>query len=180
MIDFTEEEFRLAAKRLGMAIRDLSEKTAADVGFSWLATEHAPNTFDHLVEAWDRSIRTGNPLLISDLNSDDVVFESPIDNIYLRFLHDSRHMQASLTFETHDEVEVAAIHIEEFGELLDHDSLEFEILRADTMGQAVMLHQEHRFAFDQRAFAQDVIRCGISEAIARDIDRARRAIGEAS
>lgn len=176
-IGMTDEQFDRAAKNIASYIEERSEKLSAELGFTWFPTEDAPNTHPALVEAWDRSTTTGCDLPISSLNSDDVIFPSPIDNIRLRFYHDCSHMQNGIDFTPDNEVELAQIHLREAADHMSRTSDEFRVFQADTLGQALMMQKARRFAHDQKAFAKDFIRHGIDEAIARDIERAKAAGG---
>ncbi|WOI86007.1 hypothetical protein [Rhodococcus qingshengii] len=160
-----------AIDRAADIILSEATRTAEDLGFTWSPSEGAPNTFPELQAAWERSVTTGEPLPVSSLNLDDCFYPSNV-TYALRFYHDSWHMRTGYTFDMYDEVKLAALHMDWLGDhVVDPSKLEYQILHADFMGQALCMTVTRTFVSNQSVFILDCIEYGTDQAIVRELNR---------
>ena len=162
----TNEEFDQAASNLSKFVTDMAGKTAAEKGFVWTATPDAPDTYDKLTAAYKRSIQTGEPMPVSSLYCDRVIYQKPSQNYAMRFWHDTLHMTTGLTFALDDELELGLHHLaiaEQNG--IKRYSMEWRMLRVDLLGQNYLLGIAKRFPIDQAEFVRGCLLRGLDEGV---------------
>ncbi|OKH75839.1 hypothetical protein EB72_08485 [Mycobacterium sp. SWH-M1] len=164
--DALDRHLAVAAEVLGGFIQQAAARTAEEVGFSYVLAAEAPNTYPALIEAYARSVATGQPLPISSSNSDDVIYTPPSVNGALRFWHDINHVRRRLDFGLGDELELSLWHLGEL-ERAGHPpgSLVWRLLHADLTGQAYVQAFAKRFPFDQRRFVQVCVTAGFDHGL---------------
>ncbi|MGB3822415.1 MAG: hypothetical protein WA972_05595 [Rhodococcus qingshengii] len=142
-----------------------------ELGFGFVASEHAPNTFAGLKNAWQISIDHREPLPVSPLNLDDCFFRPEVIHAQ-RFYHDAFHMVHNLSFDLRDEVELGFIHMEALAAHgISRDSMAYQILFADFVGQAIYMMHVRRFVSNQSLFIADCVSQGMERAIFREANR---------
>lgn len=142
-----------AGEILASFIVRAADRTAEEVGFGYVLTPDAPNTYPALVAAFDRSLSTGAPLPISSENSDDVIYPTPSVNGALRFWHDVNHVRHQLDFSMVDELELSLWHLDRLEAAgYPPGSLVWQMLHADLAGQVYAQAFAQRFPFNQRHF----------------------------
>lgn len=170
--DDSVDVYERATKNLSAFVVDQAKKMAAKNGFGWVPRPDAPDTHPLLVRAHQVSRMTGQPLPVSSLFCDTVMFTHPSINHAFRYWHDSLHIDTGLTFMLPDELELSLHHLalSERGGLHKH-SLEYALLRIDMVGQNYLLGVAKRFAIDQGQFVRDCLRYGIDEGVLREARR---------
>lgn len=159
-----------AADELSGFIDKAAARTADEIGFGYVLTPDAPNTFGTLTAAYAHSVATGDPLPISSENSDDVIYHPASVNGALRFWHDVNHIRRRLDFGLVDELELSLWHL---GELENagyrRGSLVWRLLHADLTGQAYVQAFAHRFPFDQRRFVTGCVTAGFDHGLLAEL-----------
>ena len=144
-------------------------------GFGWRACSDAPNTFEEVLEAYQRCKESGERYPVLNTGSQTSILVSQDVNHAFRFLHDMTHIRLELGFDTESEMYVAVEHLNllrRAGYVVG--SLEWHLLHADTIGQIVAGCVLGRFVIDQRAFDFDCVEHGLRRAI--EIEEARGAV----
>lgn len=161
-----------ARARLSAWVVERAEATAQRVGFRWAPSAHAPSTYADLCMAVFASGVVGHPLAVSSQHSDAVILISPEANHAWRFVHDVAHVERNLTFSLPDEFALALWHLEELErDGFSPDTLEYDFLKADTLGQVIVNAVARRFPEDQARFALDCQQFGFEQGILREIRR---------
>ncbi|GFM17889.1 MULTISPECIES: hypothetical protein [Mycobacteriaceae] len=159
-----------AADTLSAFILSAAARTTEQVGFGYVLVSDAPSTFPTLSAAYAHSVATGDPLPISNENSDDVIYTPPSVNGALRFWHDVNHIRRQLDFGLVDELELSLWHLGE----LEHaghrpGSLVWRLLHADLTGQAYVQAFASRFPFDQRRFVTGCVTAGFDHGLLAEL-----------
>lgn len=161
-----------ARGKLSDYVRLQAENSALRLGFGWIPQPDAPSTYQQLRGAYRQSQETGEPLPVSSLHCDTVIYLWPSDNVHFRFWHDTSHVELGLSFSLEDELELALWHlaqIERAGH--DPDSTPYRLLEADTVGQLLLLSLCGRFPLAQSVFVTDCLRQGLHQALLDEIRR---------
>ncbi len=169
---FNRRTLAVACDVLGDFTVEQAEKTAAEVGFGWVAAPTAPSIYDDLALAYEHSARTGDPLPISSENNQDTIYVHGSANIAMRFWHDVSHVRRGLTFQLVDELELALWHLsvlERHG--FGSETLVWKLLRADLVGQAEVMAFARRFPLHQQRFVQGCISGGFDRGLLKEIRR---------
>ncbi|MFH5207865.1 hypothetical protein ACHIPZ_06505 [Antrihabitans sp. NCIMB 15449] len=166
VLDTDRDEITVASDRLSRFIVDLARHTERDIGFGFVLTPDAPNTYPALLAAFEHSWTSGEPLPISNENSDAVVYTDPFANVALRFWHDVNHVRRRLSFDLIDELELSLWHLGEL-EKAGHppNSLVWRMLHADLAGQAYVQAFAKRFPDDQRRFVRGCVTAGFDRGL---------------
>lgn len=144
---------------------------SGELGFGFVPSEHAPNTYDDLRDAWQISTDYQEPLPVSSLNLDDCFFRPEVIHAQ-RFYHDAFHMIHQLSFDLSDEVELAFVHMEELAAHgIARSTMAYQILFADFVGQAVYMMHVKRFVSNQTLFIVDCVSQGMERAIFHEANR---------
>lgn len=161
-----------ASQVLAEFIRDQAERAKSDLDFGWVGTPTAPSTYQQLRGAFLRSVRTGEPLPISNEFCDSSIYAEPDDNVRFRFWHDVSHVRLGLSFALGDELELALWHLSEL-EAAGHarGSDVFELLEADLVGQVLLFALARRFPIDQRTFVSQAQREGLMQGLLTELRR---------
>lgn len=150
----------LAGARINLShfVQEQAAMAAEEFGFGWVGTWQAPSTYPQLRGAFQHSRATGEPLPVSDLFCEDTIFIEVIDNIAFRFWHDVSHCRLGFSFAMPDEWELSLWHLEQLEHAgLGPETREYQLLRADLLGQVILLAVAGRFPFNQGEFTR---RCG--------------------
>lgn len=168
----SRDDIDSARTTLSEYVLDHAARTAHDIGFGYVGQQNAPNTYDALTAAYERSVATGEPLPISNEHSTDVIFISPEVNVAHRFVHDVHHCRLGLDFGLVDELELAIWHLDRLEDAgIDPSSLEWQLLHADLIGQIQINAFARRFPSDQRKFGLDCILLGFERGILSELRR---------
>jgi hypothetical protein len=159
---------------LGRFIEQEAERAAEELGFGYVLTPDAPNSYPALCQAFTHSAATGAPLPISSNNSEAVIYSNPSVNGALRFWHDVNHVRRDLSFNLVDELELSLWHLGEL-EAAGHEpgSLVWRLLHADLTGQAYVQAFAKRFPFDQRRFVIGCVTAGFDYGVLDELRRGR-------
>jgi hypothetical protein len=170
VLDTDRDEITDASDTLSQFIIDRARQTERDVGFSFVLTADAPNTYPALLAAFGHSWTSGEPLPISNENSDAVVYTDPFANVALRFWHDVNHVRRRLSFDLIDELELSLWHLGEL-EKAGHppNSLVWRLLHADLTGQVYVQAFAKRFPRDQRRFVRGCVTAGFDHGLLREL-----------
>jgi hypothetical protein len=146
--------------------------TAEEVGFTWKADPDAPGRYNQLRLAVTISMQTGKPLPISSENNDSIIYLTAEANLAYRFWHDVNHVRLNLTFGVVDELELALWHLavlEAAG--FTKETLSWQMLHADLVGQVQLMALTRRFPLDQARFVNSCLVSGVDVAL---LEEARR------
>lgn len=167
---FDRATFKVAQRELSGLVRKLAEERARELGFGWLGTEAAPSTYRALVEAHERSVITKQPLAISSMFCDRVIYMKPADNVAMRFWHDTAHVGNRLTFKPDDELELGLWHLEQLREVgVAKRSLLYRMVEVDLLGQNYLQAVAGRFPVDQTRFVRQCLKFGLHEGVLLEI-----------
>lgn len=148
-----------ARSNLTRFVLDKASRLSKDLGFSYIDTEQAPNSFEDLQEAYKHSALTHDPLPVFSGASDNTIYTSKEGNWAFRFWHDITHVANGLAFTLAEEVECSSIQAEQVSKYFGTDSLEYRLFVADTIGQSVYaaLHGGE-FPKDQLSYVKTILR----------------------
>ncbi len=167
-----KREIELARETISDFVIAQSEQTRLEVGFGWTAQPDAPSKFDVLRAAFERSARTGKPLPVSDEHSDSVIFTDPSVNFAMRYWHDVNHVRRDLSFDLVDELELSLWHLSVLeADGFRPDSLVWQLLHADLIGQVYVMALSRRFPLDQVRFAGDCLGDGFDQGVLAETRR---------
>ncbi len=156
----------VARQNLTRFVTQQAEEAQAALGFGYRACAEAPSTFDNLRRAFEQSVRTGEPLPVSDEHSASVIFTDPAANFSLRFWHDVNHVRRRLTFALVDELELSLFHLSVLVKAgFPECSLEWQLLHADLIGQVYLMSLTRRFPLDQQRFGLACLSEGFDRAL---------------
>lgn len=166
----SDGEFERASDTLATFVLEQAEQRRSELGFSWAETPRAPMTFEQVLDAYFQSCeqRTSYPVAVA--GSDTSIYPTPQVNAAARFWHDMTHVALHCTFSYWDERAVAEHHL---ARLEAHGfarrSLEWLLLRADTVGQNEYHRLTGGFVADQRAFALSAVEHGLGIALLHEL-----------
>jgi hypothetical protein len=159
-----------AKANLSRFIRSQALATAELSGFAWVPDATAPSEYPVLRRAVLRSRLTGEPLPVSDEHSAETVYDSPETNYAFRFWHDMTHVSLDQNFELDAEITVARAHLAVLAASgWGPGTLEYELLHADTLGQALCSATSGDFPVDQPCFARRAVTSTLGEAIRAEL-----------
>jgi len=171
----TERELHIARVTLSAFVVEQAEKARGEVGFGWVPQPDAPSRYGALLDAFNRSSETGEPLPVSDEHSGSVIYADAEVNYALRFLHDVSHVQKRLTFELTDELELALWHLSTLeAEGFGPQTVVWQLLRADLMGSVYVIALARRFPEDQKRFAEGCLYDGFDASVLAELRRSKR------
>lgn len=164
-------ELEQAVDRLGAYVTRRAEVLSAEVGFSWVESPLAPSTFDAVLAAYFSCLESGDPLPVAINGSSTTIYPSRETNAAFRFWHDITHVRLHCTFDYWDERAVAEFHLSELEVSgFPPNSLEWQLLRADTIGQNEFARLSGGgFVADQRAFALSAVEHGLGLALLHEL-----------
>lgn len=138
---------------------DKAARLSRDLGFSYIETEDAPESFEELQETYKVSAQTLKPLPVFAGGSDSTIYLSKEGNWAFRFWHDITHVSNGLAFTLADEVECSMIQADQVAKYFGTDSAEYKLFLADTVGQSVyaQLHSG-QFPNDQLSYVKSILR----------------------
>ena len=153
------EAKKAAIAQISKFIKNRANKCSLVMGYSFFATENAPETFKELkLQTVDKVIP------IASYGADSSIYDCRETNILFRFYHDVAHLEHNKGFNTQDEHYIANLHITEFVEF-GASSLAVEIFRNDTIGQIEYYNKHKDFVCNQMAFMDSCLSVGIVNAI---------------
>lgn len=152
----------IARQRLSRFILEHAEAIRRHLGFGFIETEDAPETYTDLLLAWKRSILNREPLPVYSGASEGTIYTSPAVNWAFRFWHDVIHCQLRADFSEEGEKRTARAQLKTVADRFGADSLEYRLLEADTIGQVEYFAQHGGFVADQLAFVLE--RVGLAAA----------------
>lgn len=175
------EDLDAARTRLSAYMLHQADKMAEIVGFGYVPAPDAPSTFPALQEAFAHSVTTGTALPVSNEHTDSVVYVSRDANMAFRFVHDCAHIRLKLDFTARDEYELACWHLRRLEvDGFARDSLEWELLRADTLGQVLISAIARRFPDDQHSFGMTCVAEGFEYGVLAELRRMPPATSDGS
>lgn len=162
----TIDAFERARSNLSALVAELAKDKSREVGFAWQPTPDAPDTYDKLLAAYQRSERTGQPLPISNLFCERIIYQSPRVNMAMRFWHDCAHVRTKLSFTVDDELELGLWHLKQLEQRgVKQASLEYRLLEIDMLGQNYLQAVAGRFPHDQKVFVENCLVMGLHEGV---------------
>jgi hypothetical protein len=167
-------EYERARRNVGVLAKVKAKEAAIELGFGWVGTPDAPNIYEDLVAAHERSRTYGVPLPISNSFCDNSVYGSVENNIALRYWHDTCHIRTGLTFALPDELALGLYHlwqVEDAG--FKRESLEWRIIQMDLVGQNHFIGITGHFPMNQERFVRTAIFDGLDEAILAELSAMR-------
>ncbi len=157
---------------LSRFVRAKAEEAAGALGFEWVGVAKAPETYQQLRGAFEHSQRTGDPLPISNLYSDDTIYLEAADNVAFRFWHDTSHCRLGLSFSLQDEWELSLWHLRQLDAVgLGPGTREYELFRCDALGQIMLQALAGRFPFAQGEFVRSCAETGLDLGILHELRR---------
>lgn len=163
----TPDDIKTARDNLTSFIMETASKRSRELGFGWIPSPVAPDSYDWLNVEFSLSCLTGQPLRVSSENCEGSVYSSEYGNYAFRFWHDLTHMHLNRSFEIEDELAVSEDHLREVFEAgMGYQSLEYRLMRADSYGQTYCYQTLGRFPMDQLQFALWTLSDGLEEAVA--------------
>jgi hypothetical protein len=155
---------------LSMFVTDMAHKRAHVLGFNWVPAVDAPATYNALKAAFARSTETRSPLPVYSEYCDLSIFKDAQTNMALRFWHDSLHIETGLSFSLADEHELALEHLSIMErEGIKKESLEWEMLRIDLLGQNILRAYCKKFPDNQEAFVRRCLEKGFDEGVLEEV-----------
>lgn len=135
-MSITSAQFDTARKNLSLFILRKALQVQKQVGFGYVDSPVAPDSFDALMLAWNNSKKTRLAFPVWNGCSDNTIYTNPGVNYAFRFWHDAIHACTGLGFNTADEIAIGRIQVEtvqaEFGKF----SIEAMLMYADTIAQS--------------------------------------------
>ncbi|GAA0993417.1 hypothetical protein [Subtercola frigoramans] len=172
-ISFSETELAAARQELTEFVERMAKQAAERVGFGWIPTADAPNSWHALLEAWEHSRETGTPLPISNVGCHDVIFTSPEAIGAYRFWHDVTHVERERDFTNPHEVDIAIDHLDEAERNgLKPDSLAWRLLHADAIGTVMSSSVNRSYLINQRVFILNYVQFGLGASLLAELARA--------
>lgn len=166
------DELACARRMLSAFVRRQAELAAAELGFSWEPTSHAPSGLTELQAEFHTCHKTGQPLRVLKDFSDKTVFDCPATNWAMRYWHDTRHVWLGADFSTEAELSVASCHLAAAKQAgFGPGSLAYALLLADTVGQTLFVAHTRRFVVHQLEYALECVIWGIGGAIGMEVER---------
>lgn len=134
-------------------------RVAKDIGFSYIESDNAPNSYKELELAFNHSMKTKEPLPVFSGASENTVYLSKEGNWSFRFWHDVTHVSNSYQLTLEDEIACSSIQCDQVSNYFGAHSLELKLFVADTIGQSVYAHlHDGSFPNDQLAFVKSLIK----------------------
>jgi hypothetical protein len=169
-------ERTLLAARMTLSefIVEQAERTTTEIGFGYDPQPEAPSTYAALKRAFSHSVRTGEPLPVSNANSEPVAYATTEVNFALRFVHDATHVRQRLSFALTDELELALWHLDQLEAAgFGSGSPVWQLLHADLLGSVYVMSLGRRFPSDQLRFASGCLSEGFDRTVLDEIRHAR-------
>lgn len=166
-------DYNKARKLLSLFVQDQAKKQASNLGFDWSARVDAPGTYPELIEAFKASTALKTAMPVSSLFCTNIIYDKPEHNYEMRFWHDTLHVQTGLTFSLDDELELGLHHLKLAKESgINENTVAWQMLRVDTVGQNYLLGITGRFPINQRQFVEECLTYGLDEGLRREARRA--------
>jgi hypothetical protein len=135
-----------------------ADRLSRDMGFSYIETENAPNTFEELKTAFYHSKTTREAFPVFSGASDKTIYLSKEGNWAFRFWHDIIHVTGGFDFTLQSEIDCSSVQCEQVIAYFGRESLEAKLFIADTIGQSVYAYLHNgEFPQDQLAFVKSLI-----------------------
>lgn len=142
----------IARQRLTAFVIEHAEVLRRQLGFGFVETEEAPETYADLLLAWKRSILNREPLPVYSGASEGTIYTSPAGNWAFRFWHDVTHCQLRADFTHAGEVRTAKAQLRVIADRFGADSWEYRLFEGDTIGQVEYYQQTGKFLDVQLPF----------------------------
>jgi len=166
----TDSLFVTAGANLSQFIRLQARMRRWRVHFGWRGSTKAQSSVESLHSEFAACRVSDLPLRVSNLNSDPVIYDSPATNLAFRYWHDTGHVIFGLSFNTGDELELADHHLEALrAEGYGHQTVEHQLLHADTVGQALFTMRTGQFVGNQVRFDTNCVLFGVEEAVTQEL-----------
>ena len=163
---FNALEIMEAQSNLRDLITQMERETANEMGFTWRTSWVAPNTYDRVKREFHVCLATGMAFRVSGEHSHQTIYADPLTNYRFRFVHDTRHAWLDADFSLKGEQVVAARHLARAKAAgYDETSVEYRLLEADTLGQAVYVSLYGTFPRNQLRFDLRCLEQSIEEAV---------------
>ena len=172
LLDTSSEtrEVEQGRANLSIWIRGLAKETAAELGVRWRGARIAPQTLEAVIAEFRAATLAGLPVRVSNRFCEQTIYLEPDDNVAFRFVHDSRHYFLRAGFETEPELLVASCHLARLRWAgYPPGSIEYRLLEADTIGQALFVARTGHFVSNQRRFALRCLTTTFDEAITDEV-----------
>lgn len=148
-----------ARSNLTRFVIDKAARLSRDLGFSYVETEDAPETYEALMDAYQHSLKTHAPMPVFSGSSENTIYTTKEGNWAFRFWHDVTHAHNQLGFTLLDEFKCSSIQAEQVSKYFGTNSLEYRLFIADTIGQSIY-SELHSGAFpeDQLSYVKSLLR----------------------
>lgn len=145
--------FDRACTDLNIFVIHHAEYVAKQIGFGYVDSNDAPNSFTSLQEAYKNSLQTNAPLPVFRGASDTSVYTCG-GNWAFRFWHDVLHVTMGADFTMVGENKVAEAQAKVIADRFGRDSLQYKIFMADVMGQVVYYNIHKKYVTNQKEFVK--------------------------
>lgn len=169
--DAPQRPFELHVARINLTefIRARAEETKAELGFGWRPSVCVPVSFDAVTQEFRACAFSGLPMRVSSLHCGRIVYLTPEDEHAFRYLHSTRHVRLQAGFDLGGELRVASCHLAQLKRAgFGAGSIEFRLLYADTVGQAIFAAEHRCFPADRLRFALRGLASELPDAIAAE------------
>lgn len=147
-----------ARDNLTRFVTDKAHALSKALGFGFEDTTQAPTDFEALKRAYEYSLKTLKPLPVWSGACENTIFTNFHGNLAFRFWHDILHCTLDRGFDFYSEIEVGYNMLESVIREFGIDSLEYKLLKADTIGQTTYYKHYKAFPENQLQFAIDYIK----------------------
>lgn len=121
-------------------------------GINYEESIDAPSTYEEVRAEFSQAITLNKPVRVYSGASDDTIYTHPSVNWAFRFWHDYIHFTRELDFSTRDEVLVGEVQCAEVAAEFGLGSLEYLLMREDTIGQVEYFAHYGEFIANQREY----------------------------
>ena len=166
-------DLTLARVDVAKFVRRTARAVAAELGFAWVGSSLAPQTYQQLRGDYAASQLTGLPLPVSAQGGHrSSLYLKPEDALAFRFWQATAHVRLGLSFALPDELELAVwqLHQAEQGGLL-HGSLPYRLLDADLLGRLLLRAIAGRPPLAEEAFVLTCAREGLGVGLLAELRR---------
>lgn len=143
-----------AGKNLESYVLQVADYMEGVVGFSYFPTTNAPNEFFELKKVFRNCERTGDRLPVYEGGAVQTIYPDKQSNYAFRFWHDCLHALHDKDFSKESEYFIGTIHCQFVAQRFGLNSLEFQLMFADTIGQTDQYWKDKAFVENQREFCE--------------------------
>lgn len=163
----TERTISTARNCLATFVCEKASEAAHRVGFGWVASPRAPETYGGLLTEFTECMVSGRNMRVGTVNAIPSVFGSARATFAMGFWHDVSHVEMDADLGFLGEMRVAKAHLTEVAKGgMPEGSLSWHLMRAATVGQNyVKAMTEGGLVPDRLAFAMTAVQNGLPMAV---------------